>query len=81
MVSNAADKSSRTTMTDSLLFNDCKISFCNLNKTPAKAFTPPAEKKMGTRWSFVKKSKRVTGLYLKMLFTSSLKVKRYAIIQ
>ena len=25
------------------------------NKTPAKAFTPPAEKKMGTRWSFVKK--------------------------
>ena len=27
------------------------------NKTPAKAFTPPAEKKMGTRWSFVKKLK------------------------
>ena len=26
------------------------------NKTPVKAFTPPAEKKMGTRWSFVKKS-------------------------
>ena len=41
-----------------------------LNKTPAKAFTPPAEKKIGTRWSFVEKIKRVTGLYLKMLFTS-----------
>ena len=25
------------------------------NKTPAKAFTPPAEKKIGTRWSFVEK--------------------------
>ena len=25
-----------------------------LNKTPAKAYTSPAEKKMGTRWSFVK---------------------------
>ena len=27
----------------------------NVNKTPAKAFTPPAEKKIGTRWSFVEK--------------------------
>ena len=27
------------------------ISFAN--KTPAKAFTPPAEKKIGTKWSFV----------------------------
>ena len=26
-----------------------------LNKTPVKAFTPSAERKMGTRWSFVKK--------------------------
>ena len=46
------------------------------NKTPAEAFTPPGEKKMGTRWSFVKKRKRVPGLYffgdLKMLFTSPL---------
>ena len=25
------------------------------NKTPAKAFTPPAEKNIGTRWSFVEK--------------------------
>ena len=25
------------------------------NKTPAKVFTPPAEKKIGTRWSFVEK--------------------------
>ena len=31
------------------------FSFRNLlnNKTPAKAFTPPAEKKIGPRWSFV----------------------------
>ena len=27
----------------------------NRNKTPANAFTPAAEKKIGTRWSFVKK--------------------------
>ena len=26
-----------------------------MNKTPAKAFTPPAEKKIGTRWSSVEK--------------------------
>ena len=32
-----------------------KMAFLNFNKTPAKAFTPPAEKKIGTRWSFVEK--------------------------
>ena len=48
------------------------------NKRPAKAFTPHAEKKIGTGWSIVK-SKRVTGLCLKMLFTSPLKVKGNAI--
>ena len=31
------------------------ITVPNCNKTPAKAFTPPAEKKIGTRCSFVKK--------------------------
>ena len=35
------------------------------NKTPAKAFTPPAEKKKGHKVVFRQKSKRVTGLYLK----------------
>ena len=33
------------------------------NKTPAKAFTPPAEKKKGHKVVFRQKSKRVTGLY------------------
>ena len=37
----------------------------NLNKTPAKAFTPPAENKKGHKVVFRQKSKRVTGLYLK----------------
>ena len=23
-----------------------------MNKTPAQAFTPPAEKKIGTKWTF-----------------------------
>ena len=36
-----------------------------MNKTPAKAFTPPAEKKKGHKVVFRQKSKRVTGLYLK----------------
>ena len=27
----------------------------SMNKTPAKASTPSAEKKIGTRWSFVEK--------------------------
>ena len=36
-----------------------------LNKTPAKAFTPPAEKKKGHKVVFRQKSRRVTGLYLK----------------
>ena len=34
--------------------DDTNISYSS-NKTPAKAFTPPAEKKIGTRWSFVEK--------------------------
>ena len=38
----------------SLLFPSDAVQLYN-NKTPAKAFTPPAEKKIGTRWSFVKK--------------------------
>ena len=54
--------------------------FIYLYKTPARAFTPPAEKKIATRWSFVKNSKQVTGLYLRMLFISSL-TKGYTIIQ
>ena len=33
------------------------------NKTPAKAFTPPAEKKKGHKVIFRQKRKRVTGLY------------------
>ena len=33
------------------------------NKTPAQAFTPPAEKKKGHKVVFRQKSKRVTGLY------------------
>ena len=33
------------------------------NKTPAKAFTPPAEKKKEHKVIFRQKSKRVTGLY------------------
>ena len=37
----------------------------NMNKTPAKAFTPPAKKKKGHKVVFRQKSKRVTGLYLK----------------
>ena len=53
----------------------------NTNKMPAKAFTPSAEKKNGHNVVLRQKSNRVTGLYLKMLFTSSQKVKRYAIIQ
>ena len=36
-----------------------------INKTPAKAFTPPAEKKNWHKVVFRQKSKRVTGLYLK----------------
>ena len=36
-----------------------------LNTTPAKAFTPPAEKKKGHKVVLRQKSKRVTGLYLK----------------
>ena len=35
------------------------------NKTPAKAFTPPAEKKKGHKVVFRQKSKRVTLLSLK----------------
>ena len=38
---------------------------CITNKTPAKAFTPPAEKKKGHKVVFLQKSKRVPGLYLK----------------
>ena len=34
-----------------------------INKTPAKTFTPPAEKKKGHKVIFRQKSKRVTGLY------------------
>ena len=44
--------------------------------------TPPAEEKMGTRCSFVKEVNEWPAYsYLKMLFTSPLKVKGYAIIQ
>ena len=35
------------------------------NKTPAKAFTPPAEKQKGHKVVFRQKSKPVAGLYLK----------------
>ena len=37
------------------LISASNISDLMHNKTPAKAFTPPAEKKIGTRWSFVEK--------------------------
>ena len=33
--------------------NENLPSYIKLNKTPAKAFTPPAEKKISTRWSLV----------------------------
>ena len=52
------------------------------NETLAKAFTPLAKKKIGTMCMvFRRKRKRVTGLYLKMLFTIVLKVKGYAIVE
>ena len=31
-----------------------------LKKTPAKAFTPPAEKKMDKRWSFIKNKTKMS---------------------
>ena len=37
-------------------FNILSIIFhesVNVNKTPAQAFTPPAEKKIGTKWTFM----------------------------
>ena len=44
------------------------------NKTPAKAFAPPAEKKKGYKVVFRQKSKRVTGLYLKAPNPHSFKI-------
>ena len=42
---------------DSIIFYKKKLQTCflQLNQMPAKAFTSLAEKKIGTRWSFVKK--------------------------
>ena len=44
------------------------------NKTPAKAFAPPAEKKKGYKVVFRQKSKRVTGLNLKAPNPHSFKI-------
>ena len=34
------------------LISACNISDLMHSKTPAQAFTPPAEKKIGTKWTF-----------------------------
>ena len=35
------------------------------NKTPAHAFTPPAEKKMGTKWTFMYNATAQAGVNMK----------------
>ena len=45
------------------IVNSCVNHRYKYNKTPAQAFTPPAEKKKGHKVVFRQKSKRVTGLY------------------